>query len=267
MDKARAGGLTRRAFVATLGAGGVAASLPLGGCSNSSPLTPAPVGAAPEALPAFQFSEAQRSALVAAVARLIPAQGPGDWSAADAGAVEYIEQLLNSFTAGANPKIYAQGPERARFGEFQPLSRLKAHGWRQEVLRLRQVYAEGLDELNRLARGPLSLLPGDFAALPAAAQDAILTSQDLQNTAFFVALFTHTMEGVYAHPVYGGNRDYVAWRTYCYEGDVHGVRFPNGHDPQAEDRPWDRYGGYTPEEIGMPGAACSGSQSKTRGAT
>ena len=209
-------------------------------------------------MPVFTFSDAQRNALRAAVARLIPAEGAGDWSAADAGAVEYIEQLLNAFSSAGNPKIYGHGPTRDRFAEFQPLPRVKRHGWVQEVLRLRGVYTDGLDQLNRLARGTLSLLAGDFASLPTPAQDAILESLDLQNTDFFQALFAHTMEGVYGHPVYGGNRDYIAWRTFCYEGDVHGVRYPDGKNPAADDKPWDQFGGYSPDEIGKPGAACSG---------
>ncbi len=248
-------GLTRRAFIASTAA---TAALPLAGCERSSGATTAPAGAAAPKLAPFAFTQAQRDALTAAVAQLVPASGPGDWSAADAGAVEYIEQLLNSFSGAGSPKIYGHGPARERFAEFQPLSRVKAHGWMQEVLRLRGVYAQGLDELNRLARGPLSVLPGEFAALAGPAQTALLELQDAQNTPFFVALYAHTMEGVYGHPVYGGNRDYVAWREYCYEGDVHGRRFPNGHDPDAAERPWDQHGGYTPEEIGAPGGTCTG---------
>lgn len=257
--------LSRRRFLAR-GAqlGGLAAAAAFAGCGESTSVAPAAGDTAEAVLPVFTFTEAQRQALVAAVARLIPAQGPGDWSAADAGAVEYIERLLNSFSRDGNPQIYAHGPERARFGEFEPLSRIKAHGWTQEVLRLREVYGAGLDELNRLARGPLALAPGAFADLPALAQDALLEAQDLQNTSFFVALFAHTMEGVYSHPVYGGNRDYIGWDTYCYEGDVHGRRYPNGHDATADDRPWDRFGGYSPEEMAQPGAACSGPASSLK---
>jgi gluconate 2-dehydrogenase gamma chain len=253
--------ITRRRFMQG-GAGGALAlgmGLPLlAGCSGddgSAPLADE-LDQSGVSLPLFQFSNAQRAALAAAVARLVPAEGPGDWSGADAGAVEYIELLLNALSFDGAPRIYGHGPRRARFAEFQKLSRVKLAGWRAEIERLRTLYTEGLDELNRLARGPLSLLPGDFAGLPLPVQDAILLSLDLQNTAFFQALFMHTMEGVYGHPVYGGNRDYIAWRTYCYEGDVHGVRFPNGHDPVADERPWDQFGGYTPEEMGSPGAAC-----------
>ncbi|HVT35632.1 MAG TPA: gluconate 2-dehydrogenase subunit 3 family protein [Nevskiaceae bacterium] len=254
--------LTRRAFVAGAAA---TAALPLADCTRSQApeISTAPAGLADAKLAEFAFTGAQRAALTAAVAQLIPASTPGDWSAADAGAVEYIEQLLNGFSADGNPKIYGHGPARPRFAEFEPLSRVKTHGWMGEVQRLRQVYADGLDELNRLARGPLSLLPGDFSALSAPEQIAILESQDLQDTPFFAALFAHTMEGVYGHPVYGGNRAYIAWQTYCYEGDVHGVRFPDGYAPGDDARPWNEFGGYSPDEIAAAPAACSGKGGST----
>jgi gluconate 2-dehydrogenase gamma chain len=36
--------------------------------------------------------------------------------------------------------------------------------------------------------------------------------------AFFVALRTHTMEGMFADPVYGGNRDFSGWRLVGFRG-------------------------------------------------
>ena len=236
--------VSRREFLARSAAAGGYAAL-LASCSRSLP--PALVEQAQQATTPFAFTVAQRSALEAAVAQLIPAQGTDDWSAADVGAVEYIEQLLNAFSGGGNPKLYGGGPSRAFFARFQRLPRAKQVGWMAGIARLRAIYADGLDRINRLAAG------GDFPALPAPAQVLLLEAEDLQNTPFFATLFAHTMEGVYAHPVYGGNRDYAGWRLAGYQGDVHGVRFPGGHDPIADHAPWRKYGGYTPEEIGQPG--------------
>ncbi len=258
--------ITRREFLGSAArwtaTSAVVSSLPwMAGCGNGGTtdmLAPGTItGKQSSGLGRFAFTDVQRRALSAAVARLVPAEAPGDWSAADAGAVEYIEQLLNSFSESGNPKVYAQGPTREHFAEFQPLSRAKTAGWQQEVLRLRELYVQGLNELNRLARGPLSVLPGEFSSLPPPAQDALLTSIDLRGSPFFAALYAHTMEGVYSHPVYGGNRDYIAWDSVCYQGDVHGVRFPSGHDPTADDRPWDKFGGYAPDEMIHPGT-CGG---------
>jgi hypothetical protein len=180
----------------------------------------------------------QLGTLRAAVARIVPASGPGDWSAADVGADNYIVTLL----AGAT-RIYAGGPSRPRFARFQRLSRVKRLGWTRETARLRSLYAQGLSQLNTMAGG-------SFAAAPSALQDAILTELDDSGSAFFAALYNHALEGVYSHPVYGGNRDYRGWKAFGYAGDVHGVRFPRIGPPDA---PWNVYGGYAPEEMVQPG--------------
>src|SRR5690349_19097099 len=103
--------LTRREL---LGAASTLAAAPLlGACGSSEPVAvdsaPAVDPPAPR-LDAFAFTDAQRRALSAAVAQLVPASGPGDWSAADAGAVEYIERLLNAFSDAGLPRLYGGGP-------------------------------------------------------------------------------------------------------------------------------------------------------------
>ena len=184
------------------------------------------------------LDRSQQRTLRAAVARIVPASGPGDWSAADVGADNYIATLL----AGTS-RIYAGGPYRARFRRFQRLSRVKQIGWSKETARLRALYAAGLSQLDSMAGG-------SFAAAPAQLQDAILTELDDGGSAFFGALYNHTLEGVYSHPVYGGNRDFRAWKAFGYAGDVHGVRFPR---IGARNAPWNVYGGYAPAEMALPG--------------
>ena len=188
------------------------------------------------------LTPSQQRTLKAAVARIVPASGPGDWSAADVGADNYILTLL----AGTD-RIYAAGPTRSRFGRFQRLSRVKKIGWGKEVSRLRTLYAEGLAQLDSMAGG-------DFAAAPSPIQDVILTELDDGGSDFFAALYNHALEGVYSHPVYGGNRGYAAWRAFGYEGDVHGVRFPHVGPATA---PWNEYGGYAPQEMVQPGKGAS----------
>jgi hypothetical protein len=185
-----------------------------------------------------QLSQQQLRTLRAAVARIVPAEGAGDWSAADVGADNYIVALLSG-----TGRIYAGGPYRSSFGNFQVLSRVKQIGWSAEIRRLRVLYQSGLAELDRLALG-------DFAAALPELQDVILTLLDDTGSDFFTALYNHTLEGVYSHPVYGGNADYRAWQAFGYAGDVHGVRFPN---IGPADAPWNVYGGYAPEEMARPG--------------
>lgn len=220
--------LTRREALEQGGKAGLAGMLALA-------LPPQLLGLRPSA---GRLSPNQLKTLAAAVARIIPASGPGDWSAADVGADNYIVTLL----AGTG-QIYAGGPVRSRFARFQRLSRIKRIGWSKEVRRLRGLYAQGLAQLDSMAGG-------NFAAAPSPLQDAILTQLDDSGSDFFAALYNHTLEGTYSHPVYGGNRDYCAWKAFGYAGDVHGVRFPHLGAPDA---PWNVHGGYAPEEMVQPG--------------
>jgi gluconate 2-dehydrogenase gamma chain len=218
--------LTRRQALKEAGRAGAAGALAL--VVPAGLLKPRAVALAPS----------QAATLRAAVARIVPASGSGDWSAADVGADNYIATLLEGTSS-----IYAGGPYRSRFGRFQKLSRIKRIGWSKEVKRLRALYGQGLAQLDSMAGG-------NFANAPAQVQDAILTELDDSGSDFFSALFNHTLEGTYSHPVYGGNKDYRAWQAFGYAGDVHGVRFPNIGPPDA---PWNVYGGYAPEEMIQPG--------------
>ncbi len=66
-----------------------------------------------------------------------------------------------------------------------------------------------------------------FARLDAATQDAVITALE-QNKAtgfayptaqeFFTRLRTHTMEGMFADPIYGGNKDFAGWRLVGFPG-------------------------------------------------
>jgi len=227
---------TRRQFLlngARLGAAGFAASvLPF----------PAFVTHRLAAETGSAFTASERSTLDAALALMIPARGAGDWSAATIGVGDYIEKLLSGTDA-----IYAGGPTRSEFPTFRPLARAKRIGWEREIARLRKVYRKGIARLDELALG-------SFVNVGPVLQYAILETVDLSGSEFFAALYAHTMEGAYSHPVYGGNRDYAAWEQVCYQGDVHGVRFPGIGDPAAS---WNVHGGYAPEEMVAPGT-CPG---------
>lgn len=72
-------------------------------------------------------------------------------------------------------------------------------------------YRTGLDAIN--AEAP------DFCALPLDTQNALLLrlEMDAQRGAFFRLLVTHVMEGFYADPGNGGNRDGIAWQMIGYK--------------------------------------------------
>lgn len=194
------------------------------------------------------LSEPETATLNAALARMIPSSGPGDWSAADLGVAHYIDMILSASPGtGTAPPVFAGGPYRSSFADFQDLSRVKAVGWQAQVARWQGLYRAGLAGLDRSAGG-------NFASAPAPIQDAILERLDMSGDAFFAVLYDHTMEGAYSHPVYGGNTGYRAWQSVGFAGDVHGVRFPSTQYSQGS---WNVYGGYAPEEILAVGSAAN----------
>lgn len=161
--------------------------------------------------------------LRAAVDRLIPADDfPG---AADAGVVEYIDGQL------AGP--YGRGDKCYRAGPHQPGD--PGQGY-QLPFTPREVYRESLDALTAhpLGRG--------FHDQPPQAQDELLRQLEagrwglgrVPSAVFFETLLANTIEGYFADPVYGGNRDMAGWRMVGFPGAYaqfvqwvgrHGVRF------------------------------------------
>jgi hypothetical protein len=181
--------------------------------------------------------------LRAVTARLIP--GPPedpDPGALEARCAEAIDLLLGAFEVHP-PLIHAGGPFSGRaggrrddFAHFVALDRHAALGWRIRlegsrgmkerefagpVRGLQQIYREGLAHLDARAGG-------DFAALPAPAQDALLLDatdpqvQELVDTAL-----GHTLEAMYGPPEYGGNHGLVGWSYTRWPGDRQPRGFSN----------------------------------------
>lgn len=133
------------------------------------------------------LTSAQQSALRAVLNRIIPADDfPSGW---EAGAGAYV---LGQLTGDLS-------------------------------LRLDDVRA-GLDALEEEAR---SAGAESFAGLSSAQQDALLFRLErsqvdaiwpIDPAAFFELLLTLTIEGFYADPGNGGNRDAVAWRMIGFTG-------------------------------------------------
>jgi len=88
---------------------------------------------------------------------------------------------------------------------------------------LRTVYSSGLAAVNAYAQ---SSKGAAFAKLSAADQDAVLTDIE-QNRAtgfgegsaqFFNLLRTHTIQGTFSDPFYGGNENFIGWNLIGYPG-------------------------------------------------
>jgi gluconate 2-dehydrogenase gamma chain len=135
------------------------------------------------------FFNQHDAATVAAFAERLMPGAPGKPGAREAGVLNYIDLAL----AGA----YAD---------------------------LQDFYRRGLAQLDAYCR---SIHREPFARLRADQQDAVIraledgtasgfawpTSQE-----FFTTIRTHTMEGMFADPVYGGNKDFAGWRLVGFPG-------------------------------------------------
>jgi len=175
--------LTRRAVLKQLGVMiGVAAGIPLPvrAAARSQGLT-----AMSNALVTLNAAEAE--VLRAVISRLIPADqnGPG---ALEARADRFIDRAL----AGA-------------------------------LRNQRPAYASGLAAVDSYAQSSKKL---PFAKLPADDQDAILTEMQANRVTgftggsgqFFNLVRTHTIQGTFSDPFYGGNENFIGWDLIGYPG-------------------------------------------------
>jgi len=88
---------------------------------------------------------------------------------------------------------------------------------------LRSVYSSGLAAINNYAQSSKGM---PFSKLSASEQDAILKAieQDQANgfaggsAQFFNLLRTHTIQGTFSDPFYGGNENFIGWDLIGYPG-------------------------------------------------
>jgi hypothetical protein len=237
------GGLSRRSFLRAGGALGLLALVPAGRVN-------ALLAAAPQPGQGGRFLSAHElDTLRAVVARLVP--GPPedpDPGALETGVPEAIDLLLGAF-AVSPPMIHAGGPYSGRhgghdgFADFVRLDRHAELGWRIRlegslgrperefagpVRGLQQIYREGLAHLDDRAA------PGSFAALPAPAQDLILSDQsDAAVQELVGAAFANTLEAMYGPPEYGGNKGLAGWSYTNWDGDRQPAGFTNAEVSEA----------------------------------
>jgi gluconate 2-dehydrogenase gamma chain len=133
------------------------------------------------------LTAAELELLDAVVARLIPtdATGPG---ATEAMAAHYIDRALGGALASS-----------------------------------RQAYASGLaalDRYARLARGApfKDLSPADQDAVLTAVESGAATGFSGSSTVFFAMVLSHTHQGTFGDPYYGGNANFVGWDLINYPG-------------------------------------------------
>jgi gluconate 2-dehydrogenase gamma chain len=156
------------------------------------------------------FTPDEAAFIEAAVDRLIPPEP--DWPGArEAGVPTYIDQQL------AGP--YGQGDRLFLGGPIKP-------GTPQQGYQLGFTPAE----LYRRALGAIlaqtRAAGASFADAPASQQDEFLTRLEageadlagVPSAVFFETLLANTIEGYFADPAYGGNRDMTSWRMVGFPG-------------------------------------------------
>jgi len=124
------------------------------------------------------LSAAEATTLEAMVARLLPSDENGP-GATEARAAHYIDRALADALASS-----------------------------------REAYAAGLAALNTYAQRAKGAV---FAELEPHDQDALLRDME-DSSAFFDLVRTHTIEGTFCDPHYGGNANFVGWDLIGYPG-------------------------------------------------
>ncbi len=192
--------ISRRDLLKTAGAAGAAALIPGAAGAKEAPASvadtaavragPAAAAAAP-AGPLMNLTAAETELLSAMVDRLIPSDdmGPG---ALEAGALRYIDRALS--------EAESDSVEAYRIG------------------------LAALDRYARYSRG------APFLELSDEDKDSVLIDVQLggatgagvgfvgSSGAFFNMVKSHTWQGVFGDPMYGGNIDFIGWDLIGYPG-------------------------------------------------
>ena len=201
--------VSRRTFMKAAGA--AAATIKASSTTAATAGDAKPAGKAAPARARSFLTAPEAATLAAMVERIIPSDdsGPG---AKEAGVATYIDlQLAGPW--GAGERLYRSGPWKA--GE--PSQGYQLPFTPAELFRhaLRAID----DDLTRNRRTT-------FAQLPGQDQDAYLESLEkgghdlggVPSKVFFESLLELCVEGYFCDPVYGGNKDKVAWKAIGFPG-------------------------------------------------
>jgi gluconate 2-dehydrogenase gamma chain len=133
-------------------------------------------------------------------------------SGTDCGVVTYIDrQLAGAY--GAGDKMYRMGPFR----------RGKPEQGYQLALTPREYFAAGIAATNAWSQKTYGkdfdgLAPVQRAEALKQMEDGKAKFENFAATAFFNRVIAIVMEGFFTDPMYGGNRDKVAWQMLGFPG-------------------------------------------------
>ena len=201
--------IARRNFL--LGAAVAAGLAPAATAEAEQPVS-AQAAAPQEANEAFLTLTATEAAFFSAVAdNMIPADELSP-SGSACGVVVFVDrQLAGAWGGGA--KMYRSGP----FKKGKP-----EQGY-QLPLTPREFFAAGVAATNEWTRAVYGrdfdrLAPKDREAALKALEAGKAALGDFNGRQFFGALLQITMEGFFADPIYGGNRNKAGWKMVGYPG-------------------------------------------------
>ena len=207
----------RRAFLrglGTVGATGVAAMAPIGAAAQASPQTQAPETTPAAAPPGYTFLSLPEAAFVeAAVNQLIPADALTP-NGTDCGVAVFIDRQLAG-AWGSGDRLYMQGP----WAKGTPTQGYQFPMTPAEFFRM------GIDASNAYCR---KAYQKEFDRLSSEQQVQVLREMEQGTLAiervpardFFNVLLNAAMEGFFADPIYGGNRDKVSWKMIGFPGVI-----------------------------------------------
>jgi gluconate 2-dehydrogenase gamma chain len=170
-----------------------------------------PAAAPPVDEPLLTLTATEHAFFAAAADTIIPADEHSP-SGSDCGVANFIDrQLAGAYGTGA--RLYRQGP----FPQGKP-----EQGY-QLPLTPREFFRAGIASANEYTRKAFSK---DFDRLNDEQRIAALKAMEggkaefkgFGSAMFFNALLQITMEGFFADPVYGGNRDMASWKMVGYPG-------------------------------------------------
>jgi gluconate 2-dehydrogenase gamma chain len=204
--------IPRRDFLKGAGAAGtaVAATLAPAAAATSAAAQAQPAAAHPPET-WLTLTPTEAAFLTAAVDTIIPADNLSP-SGSDCGVAVFIDrQLAGAYGSGA--RLYRQGP----FPKGKP-----ELGYQLE-LNPREFFRAGIEAANAFTRKAYGK---DFDRLGEKDREAALKTMEegkagfpgFSSTQFFNALLQMTMEGFFADPMYGGNRNMASWKMIGYPG-------------------------------------------------
>lgn len=205
-------GLARRGFLKGAGAAGTVAAAALTGTIAQTAETRAATDAAPAAIePLLTLTADEAAFLSAAYDAIIPADALSP-SGTDCGLVTYMDRQL----AGA----WGNGARMYRNGPFFPAK--PEYGY-QLPLTPREYFAAGIRAANAWSHKTYGrsfdrLAPPERQAALTAMESGAAAFDQFNSKLFFEALLQSAMEGFFADPIYGGNRNKVSWRMVGYPG-------------------------------------------------